>query len=481
MSIGKLAKALSGTAAAWGVSALATLIYVSITSRIYSPDIVASYTVGLAALTIGGILLGSGLTMNLQRAPLLEAREEARHVGLSIVAGIILAFLMVAFADIWAGLWGVPGSAAFTRFLGIVALVTPLSTLTAAQLRRSTRHGKASLVLAISSVISAGVGVAAAVHFKSPLALATPNILLPWLLVFGAAIAGANLRPAFGFKIPERNYVAGAVTYNLMNYLSYNLIPWGIGRFVAPSALGLFSRAYLLASTPVQGIAGSISNTLLSEYRNLSDPKQSRMLTDLLAVTSSLSMLMLAVMSALSTPEIRLVLGSQWIATIPVFVALTLALTTLIPQWTLSLALQALYGFGQQRWSRLAMLALGAIGATAVALTHNIYAGILVIGATQCMGHIVDLYVANQCGLIDLKLLGRVHVRLIVATSPLFALGIAQAIGLWAIADFSGYAMLGSLGLLALAYSAAILRRGATGRIVRDYVQPALLRARASV
>ena len=223
-----------------------------------------------------------------------------------------------------------------------------------------------------------------------------------------------------------------------------------------------------MASTPTQGIAGAISSTLFPEYRNIHEDDRASYTTGAVVVSTVFATLMLGVMSALATPEVNLFLGRQWMSTIPMLVALTIALVTLVPQWTLSLASQALLGFGAQKSSRLTMLVGGIAGAVGVAISGNVYIGIAAIGALQGAGHAVDIYAAGRSNMVQVGKLLKCYARTLAATLPLFTIGLLQGARLWSIVTPTDYILLALLTLVTAVFAARILLCGSTRKAAED-------------
>ena len=76
-----VSRAVSATAGAWIASAVASLVYVAVTSRLFTPSVIGSYSSAMLAEGVVYLALGSGLAVGIQRRAELRAGDEAAYVA----------------------------------------------------------------------------------------------------------------------------------------------------------------------------------------------------------------------------------------------------------------------------------------------------------------------------------------------------------------------------------------------------------------
>lgn len=116
--------------------------------------------------------------------------------------------------------------------------------------------------------------------------------------------------------------------FNFINYFSRNADNLLIGKYFNTSALGFYDKAYKLMLMPVQNLTHVITPVLQPILTEFQDDKQ-RMFNAYLRVVKLLATIgfPLSVFLFFASPEIiKILFGSQWIASIPIFKILALTI-----------------------------------------------------------------------------------------------------------------------------------------------------------
>lgn len=461
---------------AWGAGAVASLGYVAISSRVYLPATIGDYAVGLMAETVVYLAIGSGLAVAVQRLPELDRATGESYVGRALISGLLAAIVMVAGAGTWASLWGAPGAATFTIAFAAVALLHPLGQVVLGMLRSSGRHRTAARATAAAVIGAAIVGVVPVVITRSPIALVASNVLVQVFTLLAAMIAGIRLVPAFSRSLAEGRFVFASVLLNVANYVTYNGLAWSVSRFIAVATLGLYTRAWLLADLPAQGMATAATQALFPTFAQRSRERTHDVATDSLASVTALTTVALGLIAALSSLLVTLILGDRWREAIPMLAVLACVLAAMPPQWILASQLQGQARFASLRSSRLAGLAVAAGFALLVAFTGEVLVAAVGAGVTHLAIHCVDLRTAASLDLLDARTVLAGYARSVLACIPLWLLAVVQAIGAWQPADLLGLAALAILALLAGAASLLLALRGRPGQVLaRNGLLPARL------
>ncbi|MEI7559437.1 MAG: oligosaccharide flippase family protein [Actinomycetes bacterium] len=460
-----VSRAVSATAGAWIASAVASLVYVAVTSRLFTPSVIGSYSSAMLAEGVVYLALGSGLAVGIQRREELRAGDEAAYVARASLLGLLAAAVLLLIAEPWATLWGNPGAAAFVRGWALVAAVHPLSLVCLGILRRRDEHGKAASALLVAGVGSSALGLIPFVMTHNALWLVASNVLVPVILIVCCAVGGVRVLvlPTLKGGISNGEYVRSSTRLNLTNYVAYNAMAWSVSRFVSSAGLGVYSRAWLMADIPAQGLTAAVTSTLFSGWSTDPDGGEERRFTDTLIVVPAITALLLAAISGMATPLVTVLLGSQWVEATVLLGVLPILLSTLAPQWILVSRLQAMGRFKALAASRVVALAVAAVFLVLVAATQSTVTAAVGAGLVYGAGHAVDLRTAAALGLVKTRSVGHAYLQAALACSGLWALGLLQATDAWRPADAVGYMLLSVLVCVGFAAGLLVLCRGAAG------------------
>lgn len=457
---------VAGNFGAWAATAVVSLVYVAVSSRIFGPDAVGAYAAGVLAETLAWLAVGSGLAVGVQRLPKGSGGGEAAHLGRALIAGLVSALLLVAFAGPWADLWGSPDAATLTTAFAAVALFHPPAQVLLGILRGRDRQRAAASVVAIAGVGASIIGVVPVLISRDPVALVASNLLVVVLSVVLASTAGAWVRPSFPRRLGDGRFASSTVLLNLANYLVYNSMAWSVSRFISVSTFGLYSRTWLLADLPAQGAASSTVQALFPAMARADDEEARRTTSDALVVTAAVAGSLLAAIAALSSLIVPLVLGDQWLDAIPLLATLAVALVAMPPQWVLAAQLQARSRFRDLAASRLVGAVLSVAAVALVAASGSPVLAAVFAGLLQAVLHAVDLRSASRSGLVEVTRLGKAYAATALALAPLWLIAVAQAAEL--VTPEGVAALVGLCAAVAAAGTASLvlLARGEAGRVL---------------
>ncbi|MEU0412074.1 oligosaccharide flippase family protein [Streptomyces griseorubiginosus] len=217
------------------------------------------------------------------------------------------------------------------RVLALSMLFGPLGTTSSGLLSRGMRYRAIALIDLFSFVVGycviacgsalLGAGVWSLVYGQLGWSLLLS--LLPYLMV------RHSLRPLF--DVPAMRDVmrfGGKVSANgLLEYLTADFAKLAIGRYVGVAAAGLYDRATLLASYPLQQIQQAASKVLLPGLSRIQH-ETSRLgasYADCTSVTTLVLFPLWAVIGASSEQLVALLLGGQWQGSVQLVPVLGLA------------------------------------------------------------------------------------------------------------------------------------------------------------
>ncbi|GEM_PF-2587325 len=213
----------------------------------------------------------------------LDKRTTDAVFGLNTVIGVVLAGLILVFAEPLAVLAGGPEAGSSTpllRLLALSVLARSMGIVHIALLRRNLQFKKAAMVLMISAVVFAGVAVV--------LAIADARA---WSIVIGSTAASAvstvlawswsAYRPSLRVQPSALRSVAGFSTSltatNFFNYLIQNLDRALVSRNLGGPALGLYALGVRILQTPIVMLTQTSNQVLIPVLsRNQDDPAEQR-------------------------------------------------------------------------------------------------------------------------------------------------------------------------------------------------------------
>lgn len=225
-------------------------------------------------------------------------------------------------------------------------------------------------------------------------------------------------------------YGSNLTGFGVVNYFSRNLDNILIGRRWGSQELGLYAQAYKLVLLPIEQINNPVTSVALPTLSSLQfEPEQyCKYYYQAMLSISSLGMPLVGFLFASAEPVILLVLGEQWLDTIPIFQLLMPAAFNATIGVGLGWAYQSLGHVGRQlRWgigSSIANAILfmigvrwGAIGVAAIyGLSRPLFS---VVGFAYCY-HNTPLKLTKLVYTLLPPILGSMNAAAIVATTNFF-------------------------------------------------------------
>jgi teichuronic acid exporter len=298
---------LVGQAARWAV----TLIVV----RLLAPTDYGVAAVSSVIISVFSTVGELGLGTSLVQAPSLDRQTLARAAGLAIVLNLGLGAVVVLAAPLAGTFFG---NDVLRRVIQVSALHFVLAALSivpeAIAYRDMNFKWTATVDLAAGLVASVST-LLLALHGDGVWALVLGSLA-------GAAVRaalflrGQGVRPVFRFGGLRRHVAfgstvaAGRTAWQVVEQCDVLIA----GRFLAPSAVGLYSVSLHLATMPMQRIMGIINQVVFPAVARLQDDRP-RLREGLLSGLRLLAFMSVPVMwgiSAVAPELVELVLGPRW-------------------------------------------------------------------------------------------------------------------------------------------------------------------------
>jgi len=305
--------------------AILQLVILGLLARLLSP---ADFGVIAAAEVVIGL---SAIVSQLGLGPALVQRPELedRHVDTAFTASVLLGLVLGAI--IWLG------ASLASRFLHMPAMVPVLhvlawvfplqglQTVASSLMSRELRFRWLANLDVITYAIGYGlIGVTTALLHWGVWALVAAQIaqtLLKTIVLlsqYPPRLRQLADRAAFS----DLMYFGGGFTMaRVANYVALNGDDMTVGRFLGPTALGYYGRAYALMSAPAYGFGTVLDSVLFPAMAKVQDNAKRLAAAYRRGVALiALLVLMPSVVIVLLAPElIQVALGAKWMAVVPPF------------------------------------------------------------------------------------------------------------------------------------------------------------------
>jgi O-antigen/teichoic acid export membrane protein len=312
----------------WGARAVSFIIF-AILSRLLTPE-----EFGLVALAILFISFvqtfqdqGFGAAI-VQRADLEKGHLDTAF-WTNLILGTALTLIGITASKFVAELFHEPQLVSIIRWLSLSFILSSLSSVQVAILRRGLAFKELALREILAIVVSGIIGVILAFLGFGVWSLVAQDLVY---LFVGVAVlwSVSNWRPGLRFSkkvfFELTSFGINIVGMNILNFLNTHADDVLIGYFLGPTLLGFYTIAYKLFGT-MKDLLASVTNAVaFPTFSRLQDePERMRRAfyqalyyTSLMAFPAFIGMLIIA-------PElIPALFGPQWMLSIPVLQALTL-------------------------------------------------------------------------------------------------------------------------------------------------------------
>jgi O-antigen/teichoic acid export membrane protein len=282
--------------------------------------------VGLAAeaLVFGSlalVLVDFGFASAVVQRPNLSPADISTIFWAGLGLGIVLTFAGVALSWPIADLYGEPEVQPLFAVLSLAFLFTAPGIVQGALLAREMKFRSLEIRTIVATAASCAVGIGMALAGAGPWAIIGQHLVIT--SVSTALLWRASAwRPQAIFSIESLRSMA-AYTSNVFGtrvliWASINLDNFLVGKFAGAGALGAYSIAFNLMSTPLKRIASPLTSVLFPAFSRMRDPERIgpawlRAVGVMAAITVPITLGVIPV-----APElIGVLFGDEWDAAIP--------------------------------------------------------------------------------------------------------------------------------------------------------------------
>lgn len=259
----------------------------------------------------------------------LGKRDHQTMFTLSLLMGLALALLLAGLSPYVGYFFHNPDLKSVARVMALAFPFATLGMVPRGLLQRDMKFRETAVVSIVAALCAGIIGIAMAFTGWGYWALVTQTLVNS--LISSCSFMGlARFAPAFRWDIRVIkkiiNYSGYLTLFSMINYWARNLDNLLIGKFIGSAPLGYYNRAYQLMMLPLSMLTSVITpvlHTVLAERQN----DIPAMYKGYLNVIKMIGLISIPVMtySVIMAPElIRVVWGSQWEQTIPIFAILGL-------------------------------------------------------------------------------------------------------------------------------------------------------------
>lgn len=304
------------------ITALTGLATTAVISRLITPYEFGIAVLGMATLAVAEAVRELGSAAYIVQVPELTENRLRGVFTINLLITLVMTAVLFASAPAIAGLFDEPGLAGFLRIalLGFVvgSFAFPLHGL----LARDLAFKRIAFINVTTALLNSGMLILLAYSGFSFLSFAWANVV--------SGVAGSLLllwmRPAFNMfrlrldawrDILSFSLFTGgsALLHRAAEYMSVAIL----GIFLAPGAVGLLQRASLLCQFPERTILAGVGEVALPAFSDLARRK-SDLARSYLGAIERLTVVIwpaLLLLALLADPLVRLLLGADWLETIP--------------------------------------------------------------------------------------------------------------------------------------------------------------------
>jgi PST family polysaccharide transporter len=293
------------------------VLYTALTARLVSPAGFGAYAVAQALVGLVGYFGLATLGSALIRHDTYSRVAAGTAFILSAGAGFGAAIMVIWTAAPWSQAWGVSDSASLCRLFSAAVMMSALSVVPLAVLRKQLRFRRVAAIESLSQIAGMCIGAGTAVAMRTPEALVIGQGAAATTAFLSSFIA-TRREMAFAFSRKEATTLlrfSGHVSGQSFVYFGiYTLPSLFVSRMFGATALGGYSRANLLVTLPVTHLWAGVTKTLYPLVaRARSEGARIRaLLEDTLLTVTGICWPLFAFVAGASPLVVVILLGDQW-------------------------------------------------------------------------------------------------------------------------------------------------------------------------
>jgi PST family polysaccharide transporter len=300
-------------------SMLITGVLTFVLAAILDPESFGVLALGMLWVGFAQMLLQHGPTLAVIQLEKVTDEQANAAFWFTVGGAFVFGLVFAALAPLWGALNNLPGLAHVSWALILVTLVTSISVIPDALLRRELKFKPIAIRAVVGNGLGGVVGVAGALAGWGVWALVVQQIVA--YAIYALSVwSVTTFRPSFPnprrilreIKVMRRQSIqtlGGAVGVFLSNRMDVLLM----GAFFGPVMVGLYRFALRLAEMVIDVTSRGLQQVSLPELAQYQSDREalSKRLANLVHVAVVMSVPALGVLAAVASPIVRFI-GPQW-------------------------------------------------------------------------------------------------------------------------------------------------------------------------
>ncbi|WP_241549103.1 lipopolysaccharide biosynthesis protein [Gordonia alkanivorans] len=330
-SLGRAA-ARGGTGALAGQlgKALIQILGLILLARALPPDAFGVLAMVIGVVGITEVMRDLGLTTAVVQARSISNHQVSQIFWVNFVLGLVLAALLVLSADLIAALYRQTEVASVLRVVAVVFVLNAIAAQYRALLMRQMRFTALAAVDVSGQALALVLALVLAYTGMGYWALAIQQVVQSALILAGV-VNLSKWRPSwprmeFRDIVPFLRFGAYYAVTQVVIFASNNASTVILGRLFGPHLLGIYDRAFMVATTPSNQLAQPASNVAIATLAktDMESGSYHRMIRRGIVAIVIPVFGVLAVCVPFAPRAVELVLGESWILAGPILQVLAI-------------------------------------------------------------------------------------------------------------------------------------------------------------
>ena len=309
---------------------VANFVLTIVLARLLSPQDIGIFSMSAVLMAVAHVFRDFGVTSFIKRVKELTPDSLSSALGVLLITSWSVAALMFLSAPYWAHFFHEARVVPVVQVLALGFVFIPFGAIPMAIISREMDVKKSATIGAVATVVYFGASVGLALAGFGPMTMAWANLI-------NIIVTGAMARWALGRSlpwIPGFSQLKGIVHFGLGNLLTAllkaadNALPdILLGRWMTPTAVGLFSRANStvnMVSTALLPTVNYFALPYMAKVHHANGPVTGEYLRAT-SLINSLILPALAAIAVLAHDIVSLLYGSTWLQAVPAVPWLCLA------------------------------------------------------------------------------------------------------------------------------------------------------------
>jgi len=330
------------------INGVVTIAIGAVLARLLHPDVFGLTAIGFLVIAFAGYFVKLWVGPALIQKEQLTNDDISFAISFSMVIGIVATIVVFLLSPLIASLFNKPESAQVIAALSLLLWITSFSASVIGLLRRNMKFQTLSIVGTAQTIFTGILSIIMAIMGLGVWSLIWPLIIsqsLGLIVLFLMIRRSYPIRLRFSFSGHGYLLKFGS-KYTLISILEYfgsNLDTIFIGRMFSLSQLGIYNRSFKLAYLPSENLITSITSVMFPVFSRLQNQKEEFVKTQnrLFVLIGLISTCIAMGMVPASKDIILVLLGPQWISSIPILIVILFAVPFDFMSVTLGLSFDA--------------------------------------------------------------------------------------------------------------------------------------------